>query len=84
MHSERFSPVAMAGLAMGAMAEAMPSTSSGSPFGGPDTRTDAEVRSQAENSLPLDRRNRAVNRRRKAIRAKKAAKKARKANRRRK
>ena len=83
MHSERLSPVAMAGLTAGAMAEAMLSNSSGNPFG-PDTRTDAEVRSQAENNLPLNRRNRAVNRRRKAIKAKKAAKKARKANRRRK
>lgn len=78
MHIPFFSPRSPAET----MAEAM-KTNITEPPGGPDTRTDAEVRSQAEGMYPLNERNRAVNRRRKAIKAKKAAKKARKIQRRR-
>ena len=79
MHIPFFSPRSPAGTIL---AEAMKSNISELP-GGPDTRTDAEVRNQAESMRALNERNRAVNRRRKAIKAKKAAKKARKIQRRR-
>lgn len=63
------------------MDKAMQSNKSADPFG-PDTRSNAEVNSQYENSLPTNMRNLRVNQRRKADKARKAAKKARRRNRR--